>query len=217
MLEIKDEISTEIIVTDTTLNIKEPINELLVEAPLIILRKPLDPNPYLTSLDKPKTKSNYKEEKNLKKFNKLNKTLLYKDSYKEKEYISKTNNSNNDISLLMEKIDLAEDIILIIKDKIKTDQITLTGFELKTLHKIFEKYEKKSIVRENTRSIENSLCFTGDKCIVWNCRFEHSATRKKECKCNDNACDKLHTHQALCKNQNHASDCAMAHRIQDLK
>jgi len=149
------------------------------ETPLIITRKPLDPQPFATHMDKqPKAKSNYKEEKNLRNLKKM-----------------------------------------------ESNAITLSGFEKKVLKKTFDKFEKKTIVHVrdtrdtyNMRDVtEKSPCFTGDNCIVWYCQFEHSDARKKECKCNENTCDKLHAHQALCKNKKHADDCAIAHRMQDIK
>lgn len=194
------------------------IKKTEVDAPIIITRKPLDPNPFATHLDKqPKAKSNYKEEKNLKN---LKKTAAYKDSYKEKEQAVKYNKQGDLMSELLEKVSLGEDLILIIKDKMENNTVQFSGFEKKTLQKIFDKYEKKTFINvRDTRDapVVNQDCFTGDNCIVWYCKFGHSDARKKECKCNEAACDKLHARQALCKNKNHADDCQIAHRAQDIK
>lgn len=226
--------NTQISAPEEVLVIKEgsvPVDKNIIKTS--VARTPLDPNPYQTHIMQTKSKSNYKVEKNLKN---LKKSLAYKESYKEKEQNVKynrsndsghhysPNNTNNTNDINMDKLELCDDLILILKDKIKNKQIQITLFEEKTINKFFDTFDKSKILYRDQpqkeyreRTIELQQCFTGDKCIVWYCRFEHSDNRKKECKCTEVECDKLHAHQALCKNVNHASDCKLAHRIQDIK
>ena len=164
-----------------------------------------------------KQKKNYKDEKNAKK--NLKKTLDYKESYKAKERdraYEKSNYTRVDSSLVI-KLDLCDDIILILKDKIKNDKIQLSSFELKTINKFFKEFDIKESRENKNVTILNSACNVGDKCIVWYCKFTHNKERPSECKCIDKDCNKLHIHLAICKNPNHQDDCKIAHRISDLK
>jgi hypothetical protein len=137
----------------------------------------------------------------------------YKENYKEREKTLRYNNRSKDTGLSLEKLDLCDDIILILNDKIKNNQIQLTTFEEKTINKFCEKLKKSAQVPVEVKQ----TCFTGQSCIVWYCQFNHPDARKKECKCSIDTCDNLHVHQALCKNPKHSDNCTMAHRIQDLK
>lgn len=177
-------------------------------------------------------KSNYKAEKNAKLFKKLNKTNEYKNSYKTKEnnYNNGSNqgsnhgtydrSNHNDASISLSKLDLCDDLILIIKDKIKNDKIELTLFERKTVNKFITSFEIKE-QPNNTNQTHNSnvpqTCNTGDRCIVWYCKFTHSDARNSECKCSETECDKLHQDQAICKNPGHPDNCKMAHKISEVK
>lgn len=195
-----------------------------------VIRAPLDLDPYNNRHLASGNKLKYKEEKKLKK---LKKGAEYRESYKAKELARKSSNTYNDNrrdirsdprgdnksnyqsdKFTMDKLDLCDDLILILKDKIKNNQIQLTSFEQKTVNKFFAQFEKQE---KNTNSeVQIQNCFTGDKCIVWYCKFEHSTGRKKECKCTNADCKNLHMHQALCKNPNHANDCSIAHSIEEL-
>lgn len=118
--------------------------------------------------------------------------------------------------------DLCDDIIMILKEKIDTKKIELTKFEEKTINKFFAEFQIKPRQQVNTTiaSVQTPLhklsCNTGKDCITWYCKFEHPETRKEECKCEDKTCDKLHSHQALCKNPKHSDNCSIAHRVEDI-
>ena len=206
-------------------NTDQPPDRSLIKP---VFRAPLDPEPYKNRDKTSKPKLKYKEEKKLKK---LKKSAEYRASYKEKERVNKQNYSDNRPNysdnrpnysdnrpnysdIRINKFDLCDDLILILKDKIANKQIQLTSFEEKTVMKFFSTFEKKENEKNTTPQLQN--CFTGDKCIVWYCKFEHSANRKKECKCTNPECINLHQNQALCKNPNHPSDCKMAHNVDEL-
>jgi hypothetical protein len=224
MEQITDTLDTKMTITPV---IKEntdlPPDRSLIKP---VMRAPLDLDPYNNRHSAPGNKLKYKEEKKLKK---LKKGMEYRESYKAKEQARKSSNTRRDMhtdtrnnyqldKFNMDKLDLCDDLILILKDKIKNNQIQLTGFEQKTVNKFFSQFEKKDNKEKHmsTNSVQLQNCFTGDKCIVWYCRFEHGNGRKKECKCTNVDCKNLHMHQALCKNPNHADDCAIAHNIEEL-
>jgi hypothetical protein len=180
-----------------------------------------------TSDKPPAKKIPYKEEKAakaLKKMQSLKKADVYRESYKNKESQHKTNQYQANQMQSDKRFELCKNMVLFIQEKIDNKKIEVTLFEtsfLKSFIKEFANANDNTNLNNNPHNSHNNTnndgtCNIGDKCIVWNCRYIHSSSRRSECECIDMACPKLHMRQALCKNPNHDADCKMAHKIQDL-
>jgi hypothetical protein len=131
-----------------------------------------------------------------------------------------TNNKKIISDHLYNDVSRSENLSLLLQDLLNRNDITVTEFErysiisFNTYISKLGKNIKKSRVNKFHQNID---CRYNDNCIVWNCRFQHTSNRVKECICEDETCKLLHVNQALCRNQNHSNECSMAHNLSDLR